>query len=122
MDKFLLTIEFRYHVVPKYDSDLYDKSDVVTIGVYDSFDEAIDNGNEVLKMLSDNFKFYGSKFGKNNGPFGSPTMLVCSAFKYPEVFCKITKLKYFDIKQTMNNALNSEKEYREWENDLNTLK
>jgi len=114
MNKELLTIEFRYHVIPKseYASDFESKE--VTIGVYDTLEDAVKEGNNVLKELSSRFKFRES-FGTHNGVFGSATRLVCDCFNgYPQVFCKITQLKYDDMCKVMNEAFDSEDKYRKW--------
>lgn len=115
MDKELLTVEFRYHVIPKseYASDFESKE--VTIGVYETLDDAIKEGNNVLKELSSRFKFRES-FGTHNGVFGSPTRLVCDCFNgYPQVFCKITQLKYDDINKVVDVAFDNEEKYRKWD-------
>ena len=114
MNKELLTIEFRYHVIPKseYASDFESKE--VTIGVYDTLEDAVKEGNNVLKELSSRFKFRES-FGTHNGLFGSAQRLVCDCFNgYPQVFCKITQLKYDDICEVMNEAFDSDNKYRKW--------
>jgi hypothetical protein len=113
MEKELLTIEFRYHVIPKseYSSD-YDAK-TITIGVYDTFEEAIKEGNNIIKQLSSRFKHLRGEFGTKNGPFGSSTRLVADCFSgYPHVFCKITKLKFEDVEDVMNEAFAKETEYR----------
>lgn len=112
--KELLTVEFRYHVIPKseYASDFISKT--VTIGVYDTLDDAVKEGNIVLEKLSSRFKFFES-FDTHNGVFGSATRLVCDCFNgYPQVFCNITQLKYDDICKVMNEAFDSEDKYRKW--------
>jgi len=114
MNKELLTIEFGYHVIPmsEFASDYVSK--VVTVGVYDTFEDAIKEGNNVLKELSSRFKFRET-FGTHNGVFGSATRLVCDCFHgYPHVYCKITQLKYDDINKVMSEAFDSEENYADW--------
>lgn len=117
MTKELLTIEFRYHVVPKSEYSCDDESKTITIGVYDTLEEAVKEGNKILKELSSKFNFRET-FGTNNGVFGSATRLVCDCFrKRPEVFCKITQLKYDDISKVMDEVFESEEKYRKWRED-----
>lgn len=119
MTKEILTIEFRYHVIPKseYASDCESKK--VTIGVYETLDDAIKEGNNVLKELSSRFKFRES-FGTHNGVFGSATRLVCDCLNgYPQVFCKITNLSFEDVEDVMKTAFDSEKKYKKWKRQRN---
>lgn len=51
IEKFLLTIEFRYDKAPKFDSDFTCMSKTITIGVFDNFDDAAINGNKALEIF-----------------------------------------------------------------------
>jgi hypothetical protein len=114
MNKELLTIEFCYHVIPKSECAFDLETKKVTIGVYDTLEDAVKEGNNVLKELSSRFKFRKS-FGTHNGVSGSATRLVCDRFNgYPQVFCEITQLKYDDICKVMNEVFDSEDKYRKW--------
>ena len=116
MTKELLTIEFRYHEVPKSEYSGGYVSKTITIGVYDTLEEAVKEGNKVLNELSSKFKFRDS-FGINNGVFGTANRLVCDFRGYPQVFCKIEQLKYDDISKVMDEVFESEEKYRKWRND-----
>ena len=117
MTKELLTIEFRYHEVPKSEYSCEYVSKTITIGVYDTLEEAIKEGNKVLNQLSSKFNFGRETFGTHNGVFGSATRLVCDFHAKPEVFCEITQLKYDDISKVMNEVFDSEDNYRKWRED-----
>ena len=113
--KELLTIEFRYHAIPKSEYASESESKKITIGVYDTLEDAVKEGNNVLKELSSRFKFRES-FGTHNGVFGSATRLVCDYFNgYPQVFCKITQLKYDDIDEVLSEVFKCEMEYKKWD-------
>lgn len=118
MDKYLLTIEFRYRIKPKHEDDYTRYKDkTVTIGVYASQDEAITEGNKLLESLEDRFKIHTypdgreakiEKFSKNGGLFGSPVNLVTNLayLKTPfEFFAKITTLKHEDVSNTIDVIL-----------------
>jgi hypothetical protein len=125
MTKELLTIEFRYHDVPKGDWDSSYKSKIITIGVFDTLDEAIIEGNKVLEVLENKFDIHTfpdgrkankDRLGKNNGCFGSANRLVTNLayLKTPfSFFVKIEKLTYADVEQTILSVLESEKRYKE---------
>jgi len=113
MEKELLTIEFRYHVIPQSEYSHDSESKTITIGVYDTFDEAVKEGNKVLKQLSSMFKHLHDKFGYKNGAFGTATRLVADCCNgYPQVFCQITKLNFEGVEDVMNAVFDSEKRYK----------
>lgn len=98
--KELLTVEFRYYDKPKGEYDSEHKTKVVTIGVFDTLDEAIIEGNKVLGILSDKFQVReGDKFQLNH-LFGSPNRLVtnsCYPTKGIQYFAKIERLDFCDL-------------------------
>lgn len=125
-NKHLLTIEFRYKDVPKGDWDSGHKSKTITVGVFDTFDEAIKEGNTALEILESKFPLhrfpqghYASKerFSKNGGCFGYPKRLVTemSYLKTPfNFYAKITELKYNDVEETIDQILKSIRDYKEY--------
>lgn len=114
MAKELLTIEFRYHEVPKSEYSCEYVSKTITIGVYDTLEEAVKEGNKVLNELSSKFKF-SETFGLHNSLWGTATRLVCDYSHCDvEVFCEIEQLKYDDIRKVMDEVFESEEKYRKW--------
>ena len=117
MDKELLTIEFRYHAIPK-DSEYSDgyMEKKITIGVYDTLEEAVNEGNKTLSTLSSKFKF-SYKFGLHNGIFGYPNRLVTDFYSHKgiEVFVKITPLHFEDVADVLNEVIESQNKYNIWE-------
>ncbi len=124
MKKYLVKIEFRYSNVPKSDYDYPSKNKMVTIGVYDTFEDACKNGNDLLEVLESKFELHvfpdGSKaskerFSKNGGSFGSKKNLVASLayLKTPfEFYAKIDTLEYDDIDEVIDEVVNSVEEYK----------
>lgn len=110
-----MTIEFRYHEVPKSEYSCEYVSKTITIGVYDTLEEAVKEGNKVLNKLSSKFKFRDS-FGLHNSLFDTATRLVCDYTTCDvEVFCEIEQLKYEDdISKVMDEVFDSEEKYRKW--------
>lgn len=125
MTKELVTIEFRYHDKPKYDRDSGSETKTITVGVFDTLEEAIIEGNKVLEVFEKHFKLHSfpngrvaskDRFGKNNGCFGSATRLISplAYLKTPfDFYAKITKLTYSDVEQTILEVLDATKRYRE---------
>lgn len=123
MKKYLVKIEFRYSDVPKTDYDYHSKNKMVTIGVYDTFEEACKNGNSLLEVLESKFELHvfpdGSKaskerFSKNGGSFGSKKNLVASLayLKTPfEFYAKIDTLEYDDIDEVIESVVSASKSY-----------
>jgi len=130
MEKYLVKIEFRYYDAPETEDGSTSKTKVVTIGVYDTFDDACLNGNHLLEKLENKFDIHtfpnGSKakkerFSKNGGCFGSKNTLVADLayLKTPfEFYAKIETLRYSSIDESINNVVESIKRYRKYKSDM----
>lgn len=101
MEKYLVAVDFRYNGKPdKIGCTTYSKT--LTIGIYNSFDDAIESGNKFLEYMESIFNLRHSKrdrFGKTNGPFRDKTTLISNLgyLKTPFVFyAKITTLNFAD--------------------------
>lgn len=122
MTKELVTIEFRYRDKPKGEHDSGHPIKTITIGVYDTFEEAIIEGNKTLEVLEKHFKLNTAwnkkdRFGKNNGCFGTATRLVTNLayLQTPfSFFAKIQKLTYSDVEETITEVLEANKRYKEY--------
>lgn len=123
MEKFLVTIEFRYSDAPRYgDESSQYISKTITIGVFDTRDEANIEGNKSLEIFEKHFKLnphynYKERFSNNGGCFGNPRDLICDGswvITPFQVFAKITKLKYDDVEEAITEAINATKRYREY--------
>ena len=117
--KYLMRIEFRYSDAPKTENEYTSKNKKITIGVYDTFEEACQNGNNLLKVLESKFELHqypdGSKaskerFSKNGGYLGSKNTLVSNLayLKTPfEFYAKIETLEYSPINEVINNIVSA---------------
>ena len=115
--KYLVTIEFRYGVIPQSEYSTDQKFKTVTIGVFDDIDEACSKGNEALVKLSKHFNFRGDRFSKNGGVFGSFNNLICNycaGRTKVSVFCKIDTLNYEDLYEVMEEVIESQSKYNKW--------
>lgn len=124
MKKYLVTIEFRYSGLSKDKESIDSKNKTVTIGVFDTQDEAIIEGNKSIEVLEKHFKLHKfpqgneakkDRFSKNGGCFGYPNYLITNLAYLQTPFsfyAKITKLNYFDLEQTIFEVVESVKEYR----------
>lgn len=126
MERYLLTIEFRYKEIPK--SDIYSKhnSKTITIGVFDNFDTACTEGNKLMINLESKFPIHvfpngrgtakRERFSKNGGAFGSKKHLITNGgyLKTPfEFYAKIETLKMDNIEETIKGVVDSITKYRE---------
>ena len=122
MTKELLTIEFRYNDKPKnVDCSEY-KSKTITIGVYDTLEEAITEGNKALDVLSETFEVRADDKFKLHYLFGSPKRLVtncCYSTSGIQYFARITKLKFDDLSETINETFKAVKRYKEYKLEEN---
>jgi hypothetical protein len=123
MIKELVTIEFRYLDISNDKDCTIPKSKTITVGIYDTFEEAIIEGNKALEIFEKHFKLNPNwnvkeRFGKTNGCFRLATRLV-SPLAYLECpfdfYAKITTCCFDDIEQTILGVLEANKRYKEFE-------
>ena len=125
MNKYLVTIEFRYNGTPS-EPEGYSRyiEKTLTIGVFDSRDEANQAGNVALIEFEKQFKLNPNwnrkeRFSNNGGCFGYPKDLISDMgyLETPfEFFAKITKLNYGDVNDYIKESIKEVKAYRKWKN------
>lgn len=121
--KFLLTIEFRYNDSPKYNGESEQCiCKTITLGVFDTRDEANLIGNKAMEIFESKFKLNPNwnkkeRFSNNGGCFGSAHDLI-SDLGYLQTpfsfYAKIKKLEYIDLEQSIDNVLNAITRYKEY--------
>jgi hypothetical protein len=122
MIKELVTIEFRYYDIPENENFSGFNSKTITVGVFDTFDEAIVKGNEALEIFEKHFKLNKAwnrkaRFSKNGGVFGSSNRLITQLtyLQTPfEFYAKIQQLKHIDVEKTIIEVLDATKRFREY--------
>jgi len=119
VDQYLVTIEFRYNQIAKTTRGNY-RSKIVTIGVYNDFEDACKHGNEVLEVMETKFKKFPSasesttRFSKNGGCFGMKNDLVGNLgyLNTPfTFFAKITRLEYNPLEDIIDDVTKTAKQY-----------
>ena len=74
MNKQLLAVEFRYQDKPDdIGSTCHEKT--ITIGIYDTIKEAVEEGNKVIKIISKYFEVRSDDKFEVHGLFGFPHRL-----------------------------------------------
>lgn len=119
--KYHVSIEFRYNDSPVGEFDSTCKNKTLTIGIFDSQEEAIDQGNRTLEFLEARFDLnvnYNQKrrFSKTGGCFGQSLTLITNLgyLQTPfEFYASITKLEYSENKETINEVLDNILQARE---------
>ena len=123
MEKYLVRIEFRYSDAPETEDGTTTKNKMVTIGVYDTFEDACQNGNNLLEALESKFELHQfpdgrkaskERFSKNGSCFGGKKTLVTNLayLKTPfEFYAKIETLKYSPIDEVIENVVSASKRY-----------
>ena len=109
MNKEIVTVEFRYH---KKEYGFTTKT--LTIGVYDTLEEAIIEGNKALDKLSKFLELKADDKFSTNGFLGRPNKLVVKRSEGVECYAKIETLKFDDLTETIKKCLKSAKEYRNY--------
>lgn len=124
MTKELLQIEFRYLDAPKGEYDSEHKTKTITIGVFDTFVEACEAGNNLMKQMESKFPLHvfpdgrearKERFSRTGGAFGTPLRLITNLayLKTPfEFYAKITPLHFDDIDATINHMSNALNNYK----------
>jgi len=124
MTKELVTIEFRYRDKPISEAFSGHETKTITIGVFDTLDEAIVEGNKALEVFEKHFKLNTAwnikdRFSKNGGCFGAAKRLITplAYLQTPfDFYAKIEKLAYSDVEETILEVLEANKRYKEYEN------
>lgn len=120
MTKELLTIEFRYHDRPISDAFSGHTDKTITIGIYDTLEEAIAEGNKCIDILSKHFQVRSDDKFAMKFLFGQPCRLVtncCYPTKGIEYFAKITQLKFDDLAETINETFEAFERYKNYKNE-----
>lgn len=116
MTKELLTIEFRYLEMPKNEAWTEHRNKTITIGVFDTLEEAILRGNEMLTELSKSFEIRPEDRFKLKHLFGTPCRLVCNVRRKTNIdfYAKIEQLKYDDLSQAVKEVKEATNKYVKW--------
>lgn len=115
MQKELLTIEFRYHDRPEDVTNSVCRNKTITIGIFDTLEEAIEKGNKALEILSKHFQVRPDDKFQLHYLFGSPCRLVtncCYSTNGIEYFAKITPLKFDDLSNTIKETFDAYERYK----------
>ena len=119
MNKYLVTIEFRYNDVSS-DGDEWYRRDKITIGVYDDKTLAYVAGNEALELLESKFSLnpnYNKKerFSHGGGCFGEPKHLIGNLgyLQTPfSFYANIEILNYLPVGEKIDQVLSSIAAYK----------
>jgi hypothetical protein len=108
MKKELLNVEFRYQY---FDSigERQHKTKTITIGIYDTLEEAVAAGNKTLETLAKTFEVRPDDKFKVKGLFGFPDRLVtncCYPTKGVQFFAHIESLVFEDAGDDLNMHIN----------------
>lgn len=117
MNKELLTIKFEYHDVPKWGRDSGRTERTITIGIFDTFEEAAAAGNEAIKTLSELLGSENKDRFFRHGVLGYPTRSVSNFFCRPRTIfyrAEITPLVFGDLHDMVKETFEARKRYQEF--------
>lgn len=122
MIKEILTIEFRYKDAPEYEADSEHKTKTLTIGIFDTLEEAVEKGNELLNILSKTFEVRSNDVFSLHGSFGGYPKRLVTNCSYPtkqiQYFAKISKLEFLDLQETIDQTFEARKRYEQYKQTL----
>lgn len=119
MDKHLLTVEFRYCDAPEGEYGTEYKNKTITIGIADTLEEAVLEGNKVLNILAEHFEVRPEDKFSTKGFFGKPKRLAtntCYPTKGVQYFAKIETLKFDSLNETIGETFKASDRYRKFRN------
>ena len=102
MKRYLVTIEFRYTDAPKNEFEGVCKSKTITVGIYDTQNDAILNGNKALEKFEKRFPLNPNwnvkeRFSNNGGPFGEPKHLVTNTAWITTPFSLVAEITVLNV-------------------------
>lgn len=117
MKKEVVTIQFSYHDEPNWSHDSGYREKTVLIGVFDSLEEAINKGNEAIKILSEYFEVRDGDCFTLSGPVGYPLRLVsncCYKTNGVSYFATISQMDVRELPDIVAETFEAVKRYKAW--------
>lgn len=118
--KQLVTIELRYEDRPVNEDISRYTIYTITIGVYDTLNEAIQHGNEAINVLSKYFEVRSDDHFAKNALFGMPRRLVsncCYPTQQISYFAKIIPLHFDDLEEAIIEAFAARERCKRYEQE-----
>lgn len=118
--KRLVTIELRYEDRPVNEDVGGYTTRTITIGIYDTLDEAIEQGNKAIELLSKYFEVRSDDYFVKNALFGMPRTLVsnfCYRTQQIAYFAKITPLHFDDLEAAIKEAFAARERYKKYQQE-----
>ena len=114
MEKFLVTLEYRYKDSPNIFDSIY-KEKINTIGVFENIKDAIASGNNVLIELEKHFKL-NEHYNKKERLTEDKKLITNLGYLKTsfDFYLKIQTLKYNDFNESLQDVLKSVNNYNEY--------
>lgn len=113
----MLTVEFSYLDFPPNCDSIHRLKRTITIGVYDTIEEAVQAGNEVLEKMSKHFYLRRSDKFKVDGIGGRPDRSVYNGYnptKGVEFHARITRIDHTDLEDTITEIWKAYDRYKNY--------
>jgi hypothetical protein len=121
MEKYLVTIEFRYSSPPTHEYSGFFRIKKVTIGVFDEIKDACKEGNKQLEILETHFQLNPHRKIRerlNPNSIGGLLITDLGYLMTPfEFFLKVETLHFVSIEDTINNVMDCVKKYKEFKRE-----
>ena len=121
MEKYLVTIEFRYSSLPTHEYSGFSRIKKVTIGVFDEIKIACIEGNKQLEIFEKHFQLNPNRKIRerlNPSRIGGLLITDLGYLETPfEFFLKVETLHFESIEDTINNVVDCVKKYNDFERE-----
>lgn len=121
--KELVTIEFRYHDISLNENFSGSTNKTITIGIFDTLEEAINKGNEAIEILAKSFEVRHDDKFMLKFLFGAPKRLVsncCYSTRGIQYFARITPLYFDDLSDMINETFMTTDRYIKYKKECET--
>ena len=119
MDKYLVTLEFRYNDAPTGSRGYSSRITTVTVGVFDNIETACDEGNKQLEILEAKFELNPNWMVKERLSPRNRLVTNIAYLRTPfDFYAQVTTLRYLNTEETIENVLTSIERYKNYQETI----
>ena len=116
-EKFLVSIEFRFGRIPETKYECDETSRRITVGIYDTMDKALEQGNKALDLIKEKLGVepnFCDKLRENY--YSYPLVVFYRHMGSPfDLYVSVKTLKFDDIGSVVDDVIKACEEFRIWD-------